>query len=93
MSTDEILAKIAAVDMNLREKNPDAEAAFAEWQQATLALPRTEWHALELYQLGDSGQKYWPLPDKSAMNMGYANTRGTSFSPPLWRSRKSAQRV
>lgn len=79
MTTDEILAKIAAIDMTLREKAPQAEAAFAKWQREMLALPRTEWHALELYQLGDSGQKYWPLPDKSVMNMGYANTRGNEF--------------
>lgn len=71
-TTREILARIAAIDVPLREKS---EAAFAKWQAELLALPRTEWHALELYQLGDSGQKYWPLPDKSVINMGYAATR------------------
>ena len=77
MSTDEILAKIVGIDTSIREKAPEAEAAFAKWQQDLRALPRTEWHALELYQLGDSGQKFWPLPDKSVINMGYAATRGS----------------
>ncbi len=72
-TTQEIIARIAAIDVSLRQKS---EAAFAIWQADLLALPRTEWHALELYQLGDSGQKYLPLPDKSVINMGYANTRG-----------------
>ncbi|OYV05668.1 MAG: hypothetical protein CFE26_10355, partial [Verrucomicrobiales bacterium VVV1] len=84
LTTDEILAKISAIDTSIREKSPDAEAAFAKWQEELLALPRTEWHALELYQLGDSGQKYWPLPDKSVINMGYAATRGgESFTSSL----------
>ena len=83
-STDEILARIAAIDTSIRESSPEAGAAFAKWQQEMLALPRTEWHPLELYQLGDSGQKYWPLPDKSIINMGYANTRGVeSFTSSL----------
>ncbi len=75
-STESLFAEIAAIDREAREKSPDADAAFTKWQQEMLALPRTEWHALELYQLGDSGQKYLPLPDKSVINMGYANTRG-----------------
>jgi mono/diheme cytochrome c family protein len=84
LTTDAILAKIAAFDTSIREKAPEAEAAFAKWQGELLALPRTEWHALELYQLGDSGQKYWPLPDKSVINMGYAATRGgESFTSSL----------
>lgn len=76
-TTDRLLAEIAAIDGSIRGKSPDAEAAFAKWQEEMLALPRTEWHALELYQLGDSGQKYLPLPDKSVINMGYAATRST----------------
>jgi len=76
-TTDELLAGIAAIDSGIRESNPDAEDAFVKWQQDLLALPRTQWHALELYQLGDSGQKYWPLPDKSIINKGYAATLGT----------------
>ena len=84
LTTDEILAKIAAIDTSIREKTPEAEAAFAKWQEDMLALPRTAWHALELYQLGDSGQKYWPQPDKSVINMGYAATRGgESFTSSL----------
>lgn len=71
--TQEILARIAAIDVSLRQKS---EAAFAKWQQDMLALPCTEWHPLELYQLGDSGRKYLPQPDKSVINMGYAQTRG-----------------
>lgn len=82
--TDELLAEIAAIDEGIRKSSPDVEAAFTKWQQETLALPRTEWHVLELYQIGDSGQKYLSLPDKSVMNMGYANTRGTEvFSSSL----------
>lgn len=82
--TDALLAEIAAIDDGIRKSSPDADAAFVKWQQEMLALPRTEWHALELYQLGDSGQKYLPLPDKSVINMGYANTRGTeTFSSSL----------
>ena len=84
LTTDEILAKIAAIDTSIREKAPEAEAAFVKWQEETIALPRTEWHALEFYQLGDSGQKFWPLPDKSVINMGYAATRGgESFTSSL----------
>jgi mono/diheme cytochrome c family protein len=75
-TTGEIRARIAAIDTSIRERSPEALTAFARWQAETLALPPTEWHALELYQLGDSGQKYWPQPDKSVINMGYANTRG-----------------
>jgi hypothetical protein len=77
LTTEEIRARIAAIDTAIREKSPDIEPAFEKWQQEMLALPRTEWHALELYQLGDSGQKYWPQPDKSVINMGYAATRGS----------------
>jgi hypothetical protein len=76
-TAEDILKRIAAIDASIRENSPDANAAFTIWQEQMLALPRTEWHALELYQLGDSGQKYLPLPDKSVINMGYANTRGT----------------
>ena len=76
-TTGDILARIAAIDTSIREKSPGAEAAFGKWQEEMLALPRTEWHALELYQTGDSGQKYLPQPDKSVINMGYANTRGS----------------
>lgn len=75
-TTKHLLLKIAAIDVSIREKAPEAEDAFVKWQQEMLALPRTEWHALELYQHGDSGQKYWPQPDKSVINMGYAATRG-----------------
>jgi hypothetical protein len=83
-TTEGLLAKISAIDVSIREKSPEAESSFAKWQEEMLALPRTEWHALELYQLGDSGQKYWPQPDKSIINMGYANTRGTeTFSSSL----------
>ena len=82
--TDALLAEITAIDGEVRKSSPDVEAAFAKWQQETLALPRTEWHVLELYQIGDSGQAYVPQPDKSVMNMGYANTRGTEvFSSSL----------
>ena len=84
LTTDQLLAKIAAIDTSIRENGPEAEVAYAKWQEEMLALPRTEWHALELYQLGDSGQKYWPLPDKSVINMGYAATRsGESFTSSL----------
>ncbi len=83
-STESLLAEIAAIDTNIHQKSPDVDTAFTEWQQEMLALPRTEWHVLELYQLGDSGQKYLPLPDKSVINMGYANTRGDEvFSSSL----------
>jgi len=61
----------------IKTSNPGWQANFESWQQELLGLPKTEWHALELYQLGDSGQKYLPLPDKSVINMGYANTRGS----------------
>ncbi|QTN34428.1 DUF1553 domain-containing protein [Akkermansiaceae bacterium] len=77
ITTDAILAEISAIDEGILKSSPDVEVAFAKWQREMLALPRTEWHALELYQLGDSGQKYLPQPDKSVINMGYANTRGT----------------
>ena len=84
LTTEEIRARIAAIDTSVREKSPDVESAFAKWQDEMLALPRTDWHALELYQLGDSGQKYWNLPDKSVINMGYAATRGSeSFTSSL----------
>lgn len=84
MTTDEILSKIVGIDTSIREKAPEAEPAFAKWQSEMLALPRTAWLALELYQLGDSGQKYWNLPDKSVINMGYAGTRGgESFTSAL----------
>jgi mono/diheme cytochrome c family protein len=76
-TTGEILARIAAIDASIRASSPEVEAAFAKWQEDMLALPRTGWRALELDQLGDSGQKYWPRPDKSVINMGYANTRGS----------------
>ena len=82
--TDSLLAEIVSIDREIVEKSPDATVAFEKWQQEMLALPRTEWHALELYQLGDSGQKYLPLPDKSIINKGYAATRGTeAFSSSL----------
>lgn len=74
-ATKAILAGVVSIDDVLRKSSDDREHAFVTWQQDMLALPRTEWHPLELYQLGDSGQKYLPLPDKSVMNMGYADTR------------------
>lgn len=83
-ATDALLAEIMAIDEGVRKSSAEVESAFAKWQSELLALPRTEWHALELYQLGDSGQKYWPLPDKSVINMGYAATRGSeSFTSSL----------
>lgn len=74
-ATGAILKAVAAIDDVVRQSSPDVEQAYERWQAELLALPRTEWHALELYQLGDSGQKYLPLPDKSVINMGYADTR------------------
>jgi mono/diheme cytochrome c family protein len=74
---DQLLAEISAIDTMLRQSSPEMEKDYLAWQRDLLALPRTEWHSLELYQLGDSGQKYWPQPDHSIINMGYANTRGT----------------
>jgi len=77
----EIHAAICTAEQKIKSTNPGWEAEFEKWQADLLSLPKTEWHALELYQLGDSGQKYLPLPDKSVINMGYANTRGSeSFS-------------
>lgn len=75
-TTSSLLKGIADTDEGIRKSSLEAVAAFAKWQQELLALPRTEWHALELYQIGDSGQAYLPQPDKSAINMGYANTNG-----------------
>lgn len=76
-TTDALLAEIAAIEEGIRKSSPDVEAEFAAWQQEILALPRTTWHSLELHQIGDSGQAYLPLSDKSIINMGYANTRST----------------
>jgi mono/diheme cytochrome c family protein len=73
---DELLEKIAEIDRKARNSSPEVEKKYQAWQREMLALPRTEWESLELYQLGDSGQKFWPLADKSVINMGYANTRG-----------------
>lgn len=74
--SQEILQKVAAIDTKIRQSSPEVEKSYLAWQQSLLALPRTDWHALELYQLGDSGQAYWPQPDRSIINMGYAATRG-----------------
>ena len=75
-TVDHLLAEIAEIDKTVRKSLPATEQKYQAWQREMLALPRTEWEALELYQLGDSGQKFWPLPDKSVINMGYAQTRG-----------------
>lgn len=75
-TVNELLEEIAEIDKKARNSTPVTEEKFQAWQKEMLALPRTEWEALELYQLGDSGQKFWPLEDKSVINMGYANTRG-----------------
>jgi hypothetical protein len=83
-TSGQLLAEISSIDQALRASSPDIDAAYTAWQSELLALPRTEWKTLELYQLGDSGQKYWPQPDHSIINMGYANTRGTEvFSSSL----------
>ena len=74
-SADDLLKQIGAIDQNIRKSSSEVEEKYQAWQREMLALPRTEWEALELYQLGDSGQKFWPLADKSVINMGYANTR------------------
>ncbi len=68
-------AEIRAIEKKILATTPSAESDFEKWQQDLLALPRTTWLPLELYQFGDSGQKYLPQPDKSAINMGYAATR------------------
>ncbi len=79
-----IMGKIAGIDKSIRLRDNKWEGAFTKWQQDLLALPRTDWHILELYQLGDSGQKYLPLPDQSVINMGNASTRSIeSFSSSL----------
>jgi mono/diheme cytochrome c family protein len=75
-TVDHLLAEIAEIDKTVRKASPATEEKYQAWQREMLALPRTEWEALELYQLGDSGQKFWPLADKSVINMGYASTRG-----------------
>lgn len=73
---DQLLAEIASIDQGIRQSSPEVEEKYQAWQREMLALPRTEWELLELYQLGDSGQSYLPQPDRSIINMGYANTRG-----------------
>ena len=75
-TVNDLLGQITEIDRQARKSSPDTEEKYQAWQREMLALPRTEWEALELYQLGDSGQKFWPLEDKSVINMGYANTRG-----------------
>jgi len=75
-TVDQLLGEITEIDKTVRKLSPVTEDKFQAWQREMLALPRTEWEALELYQLGDSGQNFWPLADKSVINMGYANTRG-----------------
>ena len=75
-TVDELLKEIVEIDKKARVSSSAVEDRFQAWQKEMLELPRTEWEALELYQLGDSGQKFWPLPDKSVINMGYAATRG-----------------
>lgn len=90
-TTDQLLEEIAEIDHEIRKSSPAVEANYEAWQRELLDLPRTKWEALELYQLGDSGQVYLPQPDKSVMNMGYAATRGaetfsTSTDLPLIRS-------
>jgi len=75
--------QISAMSETIRTAST-TEADFQKWQQDLLALPRTGWHAMELYQLGDSGQKYFPLPDKSVINMSYAATMSAeSFTSSL----------
>jgi mono/diheme cytochrome c family protein len=69
--------KIQSIEEKIRTDHPGWENDFTKWQQDLLALPRTEWQAIELYQLGDSGQKYLPQPDKSLINMGYAGTKSS----------------
>jgi hypothetical protein len=73
--TASIDGQIQAIEEKIRIAHPGWEADFNKWQQDLLAMPRTQWQAIELYQLGDSGQKYLPLPDKSVINMGYAGTK------------------
>lgn len=81
---DRILEEIRSIDSKLRQSSAEVESSYLSWQSELRALPRTMWHPLELYQLGDSGQKYWPQEDRSIINMGYANTRGTEvFSSSL----------
>lgn len=75
-TVNQLLEQIAEIDRQVPKSSPDTDEKYQAWQRELLALPRTEWEALELYQLGDSGQKFWPLEDKSVINMGYANTRG-----------------
>lgn len=75
-TADDLLKQIGVIDQNIRKSSPVVDEKYQAWQREMLALPRTEWEALELYQLGDSGQKFWPLEDKSVINMGYAATRG-----------------
>ena len=78
-----IESQISAISETIRTA-ATTEADFLKWQQDLLALPRTSWHAMELYQLGDSGQKYYPLPDKSVMSMSYAATMSAeSFTSSL----------
>lgn len=69
--------QITTLKNDYQNSHPDCQKEFAAWQNALLALPRTKWEALELYQLGDSGQKYLPQPDRSIINMGYAASRST----------------
>ncbi|MES2982983.1 MAG: PSD1 and planctomycete cytochrome C domain-containing protein [Verrucomicrobiota bacterium] len=90
-TADDLLKQIGAIDQGIRKSSSGIEEKYQAWQSEMLALPRTEWQPLELYQLGDTGQKYWPLEDKSVINMGYAATRGgetfsTSTELPLIRS-------
>lgn len=83
-ATDKLFAEISAIDREITKKSSKVDTAYKKWQEEMLSLPRTKWQALELYQLGDSGQKYFPLPDKSIINMGYAATKGTeSFTSSL----------
>lgn len=82
-----IQGEIERIEAGLREASPDWERRMDLWE--ALVRPQPAWDVLKVAHIGDNGQRYFFLDDKSVLAQGYAPTKlnavfqGTSHLPDI----------
>jgi len=76
MKRADLLQKIAAIEGDLRHRQPDWQERLARWEESVKGN-QPEWIVLrpDVDEISTGGQKYLPLPDGSFLAQGYAPTK------------------
>lgn len=79
---EKVLAQLTAIDEGVKQAYPDWREQLKSWEAEVAAMPRPEWHTLELAfdDTSSGGQKFLPREDGSFLAAGYAPTR---FHPKM----------